>query len=83
MLFCGLCVFFCKINFFKKSVRNTIRVLPGLIWLQVVCKGYQQTIKVATSGGEGLGGVGGGGGVGVKATAVDNFFFFIYIFQKK
>ena len=49
-----------KINLFKKSFRNTIRVSNGLdldqdqcsvalIWIQTVCKGYKQTTKVALS----------------------------------
>ena len=61
-----VCGFFFKINFSKKSLRNTIRVsnsldpdqaerfvgpdiLSGLIWVQTVCKDYQQTSKVETS----------------------------------
>ena len=42
-----------KINFFKKIFRNTIRVSNSLdpdqdrhsvlLWVQTVCKGYQQT----------------------------------------
>ena len=45
--------------FFKNSFRNTIRVQKGiqirtdavsvLIWLQTVCKSYQQTTEVAAS----------------------------------
>ena len=55
--------FFIFLNqlFQKQSFRNTIRVsdsldpnrpdvLLSLIWVQTVCKGYQQTTKVATSG---------------------------------
>ena len=53
--------FFKKLNLKKKSFRNNISVkefgsrsgltfLSGLIWVQTVCKGYQQTTKVATSG---------------------------------
>ena len=49
-----------KINFPKNSFGNTIRVshsldpdqarhLSGLIWVQAVCKGYQQKTKVAAS----------------------------------
>ena len=41
----------------KKSYRNTIIVsnswdpeMLGLIWVQTVCKDYQQTTKVTTSG---------------------------------
>ena len=56
---CRLLTFF-KINFFKKNFRNTIRcqtiwsrsktnVLWVLIWVQTVCKGYQQTTKVTAS----------------------------------
>ena len=53
---------FCyEINFFKKNLSGIpsecqtvwvqIRpdVLSGLIWVQIVCKGYQQMTKVATS----------------------------------
>ena len=58
---CGFFFFFSK-----KSFRNTIRVsnsldpdqarqnMPdissGLIWVQIVCKGYQQMAKVTTRG---------------------------------
>ena len=51
--------FFFKLTFSKKSFRNTIRVSnsldpdqawSGLIWVQTVCKGYQQTTKISTSG---------------------------------
>ena len=57
ILFCRLLIFF-KINFLKKnSLRNTIKMsnsldldqaqrLSGLIWIQTVCKGYQQTTLV-------------------------------------
>ena len=52
-------LFFKLIIFQKKnvlgipSVSNSLepdQVLSGLIWVQTVCKGYQQMIKVATSG---------------------------------
>ena len=61
MLFCPQWIFFFKINFFKKYLSGIpsecqiiwiqIRpdILSGLIWIQTVCKGYQQTTKVATS----------------------------------
>ena len=50
---------FSKLTFSKTSFRYTIRVSNGLdqdqtdilsvlIWVQTVCKGYQQTSKVAT-----------------------------------
>ena len=56
MLNCRLLIFF-KINLFQNSFRNTIRVsnsldpdladiLSGLIWIQTVCNGYQQTTLV-------------------------------------
>ena len=52
-----VCGFFLKINFLGipsqcQTVWTQIRpdVLSGLIWVQTVCKGYQQTTKVATSG---------------------------------
>ena len=56
-----ICGFFLKLSFSKKTFKNTIRMsksldpdqvrrLSGLIWVQTVCKGYQQTTKVATSG---------------------------------
>ena len=60
MLFCRL--YFFKSTFSKKSFRNTTglsnsadpdearHILSGLVWVQIVCKGYQQTAKVATSG---------------------------------
>ena len=49
--------FIFQINFFEKFFRNTIRVsnsldqdqaqfFAGLIWVQTVCKGYQQAILV-------------------------------------
>ena len=44
-----------KINFSKISSTNTIRVSNGLgldqvlIWVQIVCKGYQQMTKIASS----------------------------------
>ena len=57
---CHLMIFFSKssLKFSKISFRNTINVsrtvwikirpniLLGLIWVQTVCKGYQQTTKV-------------------------------------
>ena len=60
MLFCCLWIFFLKLTFSKTSFRNTIRVsnswdpdqarhFVSLIWVHTVCKGYQQTTKVATS----------------------------------
>ena len=53
MLFCCLLIF-SKSSFSKNSFRNTIKVyngldpnqarlFVGLIWVQTVCKGYQQT----------------------------------------
>ena len=67
MLFCHLWIFL-KINFFSKNnktFRNTIRVSNsldpdqaqqniGLIWVQTVYIGYQQTTKVATLAGKEL-----------------------------
>ena len=58
-LFCCLLIFF-KINFFEKffqeydqnqTVWILIRpdVLSGRIWVQPVCKGYQQMIKIGQS----------------------------------
>ena len=48
--------FFFKIIFFKKisqehyqSVQNRTKALSVLIWVQTVCKGYQQTINVVAS----------------------------------
>ena len=53
--------FFLSANFFKITFQKTIRVSNGsdpdqgtyvlcvLIWFQSVCKGYQQTSKVAAS----------------------------------
>ena len=52
--------FFSKLDFSKKNFSNTIRVsnslnpdqaniLPGLIWVQIVCKDYQQIAKNAAS----------------------------------
>ena len=49
--------FFFRINYFENSFRNIIIVpnsldsdqtdeLSGLIWVQTVCKGYQQTTLV-------------------------------------
>ena len=57
MLFCCLLIFF-KSTFLKNSFRNTIRVsdnlvpdqarhLSVLIWVQTVCKGYQQTKQLS------------------------------------
>ena len=40
---------FSKLTFSKHSFRNTIRVSKGLIWVQTVCKGYQQKTQFATS----------------------------------
>ena len=55
--FCHLLIFFFELAFPKKYFRNQtvwiqIRsdVLAGLIWVQTVCKGSQQTTKVTTSG---------------------------------
>ena len=57
---------FFKINFFSDNISGIpsecqtiwiqIRpdVLSGLIWVQTVCKGYQQTTKVATIAGKEL-----------------------------
>ena len=52
MLCCHLLTFFDKINFFKKifqehyqSIKRFGSILSGLIWVQTVCKGYQQTAK--------------------------------------
>ena len=49
MPFCRLLIFF-KINFFENffqeyhtSVKQIGSILSGLIWVQSVCKGYQQT----------------------------------------
>ena len=55
-----ICGFFFKLTFSKKSFRNTFRVSNNLdpdqahvlsvfIWVQIVCNGFQQTTKVATS----------------------------------
>ena len=58
MLFCLRLTFF-KINIFKKNLSRTIsecqtvwihirtEILPVLIWVQAVCKGYQQTTNAA------------------------------------
>ena len=57
MLLCHLLIFFQNQLFEKNSFRNTIRVsnsldpdqaghLVGLIWVQTVSKGYQQTALV-------------------------------------
>ena len=43
---------FYKINFFKKifqEYHQSVNILSGLIWVEAVCKGYQQTTKVTTS----------------------------------
>ena len=45
--FCPLLVIF-KINFFRNTIRVANRT-SGLIWIQNVCKSYQQMIKVAAS----------------------------------
>ena len=61
MLFCCLWIFVFKLNFSKNlsgipseclTVWIQIRpdILSGLIWVQTVCKGYQQMTKVATRG---------------------------------
>ena len=54
-------VFFLKIDFFQKILSGTLSecqtvliqtrtdILLVLIWFQTVCKGYQQTAKLATS----------------------------------
>ena len=59
--FCCLLLTFFKVNFFKEFSSGTqskcltvwiqIRTddLSGLIWVQTVCKGYQQKTKAATS----------------------------------
>ena len=50
--FCGLLMIFSKSTFLKKTFRNTIRVSKGFDPDQArhfVCKGYQQTKKVAGS----------------------------------
>ena len=59
MLWLSSADFISKLFFPKKSSRNTFRVLSGvqirtdvllvLIWVQTVCKGYQQATKVAAS----------------------------------
>ena len=43
--------FYFKINFFKKIFQEYCQsvVLSGLIWVQTVCKGYQQMTNVTTS----------------------------------
>ena len=57
MIFCHVLIFF-KINVFKKNFRNTIKVsisldpdqlnvLWSLIWVQMVCKGYQEKTLAA------------------------------------
>ena len=43
VFFCHLQIFF-KINFLENF--QEIRILSGLIWVQTVCKGYQQTTLV-------------------------------------
>ena len=62
MLFLLSAEFFKKINISKKNLSGipsecqTVliqippEVLSGLIWVQTICKGYQQMTKVATSG---------------------------------
>ena len=55
---CRLLIFF-KIDFFKKKYRDTIEVsvwiqirpniMLGLIWAQIVCKGYQRSTELAAS----------------------------------
>ena len=40
--------FFFKINFFEKKNESQDQVLSGLIWIQVVCEGYQQTTQIGT-----------------------------------
>ena len=58
MLFCSLVIFF-KINFFFEKILSGIPlecqtvwiqirpdILSGLVWVQTVCKGYQQMILV-------------------------------------
>ena len=64
MLFWCLWIFFSKLTFSKKkSYKNTIRVskcwlqirphvLLGLIWVQTLCKCYQQTTKSPQAGKE-------------------------------
>ena len=59
MLFCRLLIFFKIIFFPKNSFKITMKVsvwikirsdiMSGLIWVQAVCKGYQQTTKVGRS----------------------------------
>ena len=61
MLFLSPVDFFLKIKIFKKNLSGIpsgcqtvlIQIMPdvllGLILVQTVCKGYQQTTKVATS----------------------------------
>ena len=54
-------LFFLNSTFLKNYFRNTIRVsnsldpdqankIPGLIWVQMVCKGYQQKTSIEISG---------------------------------
>ena len=60
-----LSVDFFKINFFEKSFRNTCiyilanrlkqdqaNIIFGLIWVQTISKGYQQTTKLVSSSGK-------------------------------
>ena len=62
---CGFFFFFLNYFFFKKKKKkknfqeyhHSVKqfesrsdILASLIWIQTVCKGYQQTTKVATSG---------------------------------
>ena len=60
-----VCGFFFKINFFKKNLTGIpsecqivwIQIRPeifllDLIWVQTVCKGYQQTTKLPPAGKE-------------------------------
>ena len=53
MLCCCLLIFF-KINFLKKKLSGTLSECQTAlvqIWVQTVCKGYQQTTKLAASKG--------------------------------
>ena len=45
-----VCGFFFKLFFFQRNLSGIPSDFAGLIWLQTVCKCYQQMIKVATSG---------------------------------
>ena len=43
-LFCHWLIYFFKIrNTISKQFRSRPNILPGLIWVQTVCTGYQQT----------------------------------------